>query len=388
MDDAVSSNPIRSLQIGMSWLPEQAGNGLDRMYHGLIQHLPDVGVSVRGVVAGSDRVASDSDHRIRAFAPDQSSLPHRLFAAHRSIRDILHTEPIDLLATHFALYTVPALRLLDDYPLVVHFHGPWAQESHIEGESSYVTRMKAWIERAVYRRGTRFIVLSSAFRDVLIRDYNVDPARIHIVPGGVHADVFDPACSRHEARNRLDWSPDRPTVVAVRRLARRMGLENLIRAIDTVRHAVPDVMLYLAGKGPLQPELQAQIDALELSDHVRLLGFVPEDRLPFVYRAADVSIVPTVALEGFGLITIESLAAGTPVLVTPRGGLPEVVSGLSEKLILPGDGPQALAEGLTQALRGTLPLPPPADCQAYVRRHFDWPVIAKKTRDVYDKALQ
>ena len=66
---------------------------------------------------------------------------------------------------------------------------------------------------------------------------------------------------------------------------------------------------------------------------MRLLGFVAEEDLPWLYRACDISIVPSVALEGFGLPTIESLAAGTPVLVTPIGGLPETVSELD-----PGSG--------------------------------------------------
>jgi glycosyltransferase involved in cell wall biosynthesis len=98
-------------------------------------------------------------------------------------------------------------------------------------------------------------------------------------------------------------------------------------------------------------------------------------------------VVPTATLEGFGLVTIESLAAGTPVLVTPVGGLPEVVSDLAPELVLPGTGPPALAEGLLAALSGRLPLPSAKACQDYVRGRFDWPVIAARVRDVYLEAL-
>jgi glycosyltransferase involved in cell wall biosynthesis len=357
------------------------------MYHGLTQHLPQTGVSVRGVVAGSRTVPSDSEGRVSAFAPDDSSLWHRLSRVRRSIRTVLANESVDLVASHFALYTAPVLGLLDGMPLVVHFHGPWGQESRVEGESSFVVRAKTWLERTVYRRGTAFIVLSTAFREVLIHDFGVAPERIHVVPGGVHAAAFDTGRSRSEARKRLGWPTNRPILVAVRRLARRMGLENLIDAMRTVRRAVPDALLCVAGKGPLESELRAQIRALGLDDHVRLLGFVPEADLPFIYRAAEISIVPTVALEGFGLTTVESLAAGTPVLVTPHGGLPEVVTDLDPRLVLPGDAPSILADGVLRALDGRLPLPSSATCQGYAREHFDWSTIAAKTRDVYETVL-
>lgn len=378
---------IRSLQIGMSWFPEQAGNGLDRMYYGLTQHLPQVGVSVQGVVAGSPAIVDQSADTVQAFASDRSSLLARSVGVRRLVRSVLDDAPIDLVATHFALYTVPVLRAVRDLPLVVHFHGPWGQESLVEGESRIAARLKTWLERIVYRRGTAFIVLSAAFRDILVREFGVAPGRIHVVPGGVHADAFDTGASRREARRRLGWPTDRPIVVAVRRLARRMGLENLIDAVRLVSREIPGVCLYVAGKGPLKDELAARIADRGLSDHVQLLGFVPEQDLPFVYRAADLSIVPTVALEGFGLITVESLAAGTPVLVTPHGGLPETVATLDENLILPGDTPSILADGIVQSFRGSLSLPSTDACRTYVREHFDWPVIASKTRRVYEAVL-
>jgi len=387
MPTATLPTTLRTLQLGMSWLPEQAGNGLDRMFYGLVQHLPDAGVAVRGVVAGSPRVAATSNGAVRAFAGDCDSLPRRLRGVRQTVREVFATTPIDLVASHFALYTAPSLSLMPSVPLVVHFHGPWGEESRVEGDSAAVVWGKTQIERAVYRRGAAFIVLSTAFRDVLVQAFGVDPERIHVVPGGVHADAFDTGLSRRDARTRLGWPTDRPVVVAVRRLARRMGLENLIDAVRLVRQAVPDVLVAVAGKGPLQSELRTRIRERDLEQHVRLLGFVPEPDLPLAYRAANVSIVPTVALEGFGLITVESLAAGTPVLVTPHGGLPEVVSDLDGDLVLPGDSPDVLAHGLVRSLTGSQPLPSAAACQRHARGRFDWPVVAAQTRRVYETVL-
>jgi glycosyltransferase involved in cell wall biosynthesis len=144
----------------------------------------------------------------------------------------------------------------------------------------------------------------------------------------------------------------------------------------------------IAGRGPIEAELRRQIDELGLADHVRLLGFVPDDELPRAYRAATITVVPTVALEGFGLVVAESFAAGTPCLVTPVGGLPEAVQGLSTQLVLKDTGPTAIADGLAAALTGALPLPDARACLAYARTNYDWPVIAERIRLVYEEAMR
>jgi len=378
---------VHTLQIGMGWFPEQAG-GLNRVYYHLIRSLPQAGVGVRGLVMGSPDVARQTEGQVEAVAPENASLLVRAQQLRRRALAILADQETDLVAGHFALYAAPLGRHLRRRPLVVHFHGPWAHEGSLEGDSGVATRIKGRIERSVYRQARRFIVLSEAFRDVLHRRYGIPLERIRIVPGGVAVERFSAGPARAEARRRLGWTRERPIILTVRRLQRRMGLENLISAMATVRRAVPEALLLIAGRGPLAAELDARIEALDLHDHVRLLGFLPDDALPLAYRAADLTIVPTVALEGFGLITIESLAAGTPVLVTPVGGLPETVRTLSPSLILEGVDTDALTDGLVQALRGTLPLPDESTCQTYARTHYAWPVLARRIRAVYEEALR
>ena len=107
--------------------------------------------------------------------------------------------------------------------------------------------------------------------------------------------------------------------------------------------------------------------------------------MPLAYRAADVSITPSVALEGFGLVVVESLACGTPGLVTPVAGLPEVVRDLDPALILRAGSAPAIAEGLTGALDGSVPLPSEERCIAYAQR-FDWRTIAARIASVYAEA--
>jgi glycogen synthase len=383
----MNRDALKSLQIGMHWFPERAG-GLDRMYYSLVRALPGAGVAVRGVVAGSPQVAQDTGGAIRGFGPAAQPLPLRLMAARRTLAKTIRAERPDVISSHFALYTWPGLDVTRDIAQVSHFQGPWADESGVEGAASLGQRAKHWLERTVYARSTRFIVLSEAFGQILTSRYRVSPERVRVVPGCVDVGRFDIDVTSKHARQRLQLPQDRPIVLAVRRLVRRMGLEDLIDAMALIKARRDfDAMLLIAGKGRLAEELQARIAEKGLENDVKLLGFVPDDRLPELYRAATISVVPTVALEGFGLITAESLAAGTPVLVTPVGGLPEAVEGLSRDLVLPSTGAQALADGIASALTGRLRMPDARACRDFARAHFDNAVIARRVADVYREAL-
>jgi glycosyltransferase involved in cell wall biosynthesis len=377
---------IGTLQIGMRWFGNGSG-GLDRVFYDLANALPDQGVAVHGLVVQPADVAAQTGGRIEAFAADGASLPTRLLGARHAIGRLIDGGSIDLIAGHFALYLSGALGRLGDTPLVSHFHGPWAQESGFEGQRPLAVMMKKAVERRVYRRADRFIVLSKAFAALLVRDYGVDGGRIRIVPGSVDLDRFNDRMSRKEARDALSWPTDRPILLATRRLIARVGLDRLIAAIGIVRRSLPDVLLCIAGRGPLEPVLRKQIEDSGMAGHVRLLGFLPDADLPLAYRAADINVVPTTALEGFGLTAAEALAAGTPSMVTPVGGLPEVVADLSRDLIFASCETSELAAGLIAALKGEIAIPDSAACRAYAEARFANSLAARRTAAVYRELL-
>ena len=380
-----SNATLQTLQLGMEWFGEQAG-GLNRVYAQLVSELARAGVELRGLVAGSTEVARASHGLVHAFAPSSAPLLARMRALRTASAAWLREHPDAVVVSHFALNALPVLPQLGALPLVVHFQGPWGEESRVEGAGRLAVTAKEMVERAVYRRATRAIVLSTAFRDLLALRYGVPLDRIHVVPGGVDVDRFALAASRAECRRALGWPTDRPIVLCVRRLVRRVGVDTLVEAAAALRTRVPEVLVLIAGRGPLERELAARIAALGLHGHVRLLGFVADDLLPTAYRAADLSVVPTAALEGFGLTTVESLAAGTPCVVTPVGGLTDVVAPFAPQLVTDSPSAPSVADVLALALRGELALPDAARCEAYARDRFDWPVVAARVRGVYELA--
>jgi glycosyltransferase involved in cell wall biosynthesis len=378
---------LKTLQIGNDWLGERQG-GLNRFYSELLKHLPGAHVQVRGLVVGSERMERETNGVMIGFASPKAHLAVRLLCGRHAGLRILREEKPDLIASHFALYAIPLLDRLSKFPTVIHFHGPWAAESGVEGQSLVGSKTQAAIERAVYARGLRVIVLSRAFGMELTRRYRVPEERIRLIPGGVDSERFNDQLSRIEARDRLGWPTDRPVVLSVRRHVRRMGLETLIDAARLVRSQVPDVLFLLAGSGPISGELRRRIAEHSLEENVRLLGRVDDADLPAAYRAADLSVVPSQALEGFGMITLESLASGTPVLVTPVGGLPEVVGPFAPECVFDGTTADSIADLLSEILKGRRVLPSSHACRSYATTGFSWPVIAERTRKVYEEVLQ
>jgi glycosyltransferase involved in cell wall biosynthesis len=380
------SGLIRSFQVGISWATEGAG-GSGRVYADLSRYLPGAGVQFRGAVSAPANVGEQTGGAIQCFVPQGSGFGGKLRGARAAIAAEIAQRKPDLIASHFALFVAPALDLLKKQPHVVHFHGPWSAESAEEGAGKMSAALKHVVEGSVYRRGDRVIVLSRAFATVAEERYGVKPERIRMVPGAVDLERFGVAMSKAAAREALGWPADRRILVTVRRLVNRMGLGNLVDAMKQVVAREPHALLYIAGKGRLKAQLEAQIAAHGLADHVKLLGFVADAQLPLIYRAADINVVPTLSLEGFGLVAAEALAAGTPSMVTPVGGLPEVVSGLSTDLVFASSLPGDMAAGLMAVLAGSTGLPTERACRAYAQQQFSAELMAERTAAVYREVV-
>ena len=377
-------------QIGSGWFPEHKG-GAENMFFNIFHGLGAEGFSVHGLVPGSVSIQHQTGGRMRGFDVSGTSIARRAATIRRSARDSFQRNTPDLLASHFALYSLPLIGRMPDVPFVNHFYGPWAMESAAEGAGPISVQIKKLVERLVYRQADRVIVMSEAFARLLQQNYKVTDEAIRIVPGGVDCGQYDLDMSRAAARRKLGWDPDRPTVFVVRRLVRRMGLDRLLEAMATLRasdrFACRDTVLHIGGSGPERAALQTRAAALDLGNSVCFDGFIPDDRLALAYRAADVTLVPTAGLEGFGLVAVESLATGTPVLVTPVGGLPEVVSDLSPSMVLDGSGAADIAAGIAEFLEDHSFLPLPDACRDFARRNFDWPVVIPRIAAIYRELL-
>ena len=262
--------------------------------------------------------------------------------------------PQDVVAFHFALSAVPyrvrnALRLRGARKVCV-FHGPWHAEGAVQGDGAVRTRAKRLVEALAYRRFDTYVTASDAFGRVLTGTFGVDPARVRTVPPAVDCDRFTVGDAA-TARERLGLRPEGPVFACVRRLEPRMGVDVLLHALTLV----PGADLLVAGTGSRRAELEDLSRRLGLGGRVRFLGRVPDEELPLVYRAADATVVPSTHLEGFGLVVLESMASGRPVVATDVGGLPQALGPFAAGWTVPAGSAEALGARMRRAVAEAVP---------------------------------
>jgi len=211
--------------------------------------------------------------------------------------------------------------------------------------------MRRWCERIVMRRCASVVVLSEFMKQRVQAVHGIPEQLVHVIPGAVDIERFVPAGDPAGVRRQLKLPADRTVLVTVRNLVPRMGLEQFVRAVAMVRDEAPGILALIGGEGPLRVELERLIQRHGLEDHVRLPGFIPEEDLPKYYQAADLVVMPTYELEGFGLVTVEALACGTPVVGTPVGATPEILQGIDPALLTGGTQAEAIAESLRTMIR-------------------------------------
>ena len=205
-------------------------------------------------------------------------------------------------------------------------------------------------EKTILKGSDRIVALSEYTRDKLERTYGLSSSKVNVIPGGVDLERFRPSTDKASIRARLGLPDERFVLLTVRNLVPRMGLENLLSAFTTVLNGRRDLLLVIGGEGPLEPELKEQVRRSGVEDYVRFAGYIPDEDLPSYYQLADLFILPTTELEGFGLVTVEALASGLPVIGTPVGGTREILAKLGSDHLFDDSTPQSIATGILKAL--------------------------------------
>lgn len=366
------NEPTAPLHVGIT-SPRVSPGGLNRFVDQLRAAQRSAGSDARLIALGDER-SSDGAYYV---APLGANLISRSMALRSGILEAASSS--DVIDVHFALNALPALLAprIPVPPVVTHFHGPWALESADNGARPATVRVRRRIERAVFRRTSAFITLTEAFRRLLVERYDVPSELVHVVPPGVDHRRFSPG-DQEEARSELGLATDRPIVASVRRLVPRMGLTDLLDATKDL-----DVDVVIVGDGPMRAELVSYADDLGMSRRVHFLTSIADAALPSVYRAADLSVIPTRSLEGFGLVALESLACGTPVVARAQGGLVEALRGFDRALVA-----DSSTDALREAVATMLAQPvTSAECVDYTSSRT-WAATAARTETIYRTAIE
>jgi glycosyltransferase involved in cell wall biosynthesis len=343
--------------------PEATGSGRYNYEVGreLVERGHDVSVvtRLRGDAHARETVDGMDVYRYDASIP---RLPATLREIDRTVASIESNAPVDVVSFHGALSSFGVDRAISNrIPRTYTIHGLWAVEyrDRLVAPSRWAApwhrlnrALRHRIEARVLDHSDAAIVLSEFMRERL-RDHHPGAPSCSVVPGGVDVERFAPI----DGPGPETFAEDETSFLTVRRLTPRMGLETLLDAFASVVADGDDAHLYVGGDGPLRDELYERAARLGIDSAVTFLGYVPEEQLASLYAGADVFVLPTLELEGFGLATLEALAAGTPVIGTRAGATPEILgnlerrSAITEPLLVDAGDADALAARLASWAR-------------------------------------
>jgi glycosyltransferase involved in cell wall biosynthesis len=378
--------------------PDRIG-GLERYVRELAGALARAGLEVELVARRVDpdvparRVEADGVVVRRFPTPSKRdplyAVKYPLAAAGASRRAARAQDRDVVVHSHFPLQGLPLA--LSGTRYLHTFHAPVHRELLPEHKDSYalpVALRRAAVaglrvgESLVVRRADRVVVLSEFMAREATGGLGADRSRVDLVPGGIDTEVLRPGAPIDHP-----WAAGAgPLLFAARRFVPRTGVLELIEAVASIAARVPDVRVAIAGRGPLEDAARARVAALHLERRVRLLGWVSDAELIGWYRAADLAVLPTQELEGFGLATAEALACGTPVVGTPAGATPEVLGRLDRWLITRDASPEAIAEKVVAVLEDRERLAGlAARARDAVAPALSWAAVADRHLEIYER---
>ena len=284
-------------------------------------------------------------------------------------------------------------------PLVLTAHSleplrPWKREQLGGGYD-----FSGWVEKTAIEMADAVIAVSESTKADLLRLFRVDPARVHVIHNGIDLEEYaerrdDEVLQRHGV------DPARPYILFVGRVTRQKGIIHLVKAL---RHLDPGFQVVLCAGAPDTPEIAAEMkSAVEAAQQGRpgvvwIEKMLPKAEIIALYSGAEVFVCPSI-YEPFGIINLEAMACGTPVVASAVGGIPEVVVHGETGLLVPVEQNKEapfepvnaerfalnLAEAINELMRDEVRRRHMArEARRRVEENFSWEVIAQKTAELY-----
>ncbi|MFP4321302.1 MAG: glycosyltransferase [Anaerolineales bacterium] len=323
--------------------------------------------------------------------PPQALDPDELYLHLNEFRDAMlafaRREAIayDFIYSHYWLsgWVAVQLRRRWGIPVAQMFHTLGRMKNRIADRPTREDDIRVRGESEVLDHADRIIAATPAERSQLLLLYRADRRKIDIVPPGVDLTRFHPD-DRAASRAFIDWSPQKRHFLFVGRIERLKGLDNIFEAVAEIRQSRPDLAAQMCisiiggdphdGNEEMQ-RLQTLRDMLGITPQIALIGAKGQDVLPHYYRAAEALIMPS-DYESFGMVALEAMACGTPVIASEVGGLAFLVEDGKTGYHIPVREPSILAQRIIQLLESPETGDELGRAAALTARDYSWPRIA------------
>ena len=272
---------------------------------------------------------------------------------------------------------------LNKLPLLYVCHSPSHSEYELlnDGKKSFrfwpQVIIRKWIESFCLKKSSKIMVLSRYMKRRIEHIHEIPRNHVIVNPGGVDLERFRPFDQRKQIKSELHLPENKIHLLTVRNLEPRMGVDNLIKSIKIINRTRNIAHLTIGGDGPEKKNLQQLVKEFGLVKEVSLAGFIPSALLSKFYNAADFFILPTRKLEGFGLVTPESMACGTPVIGTPVGGTKEILTKFDPNFLFRNSSPEAIADGIQKIIKLYFDDQKNYEnlrirCREFTKNHYSW----------------
>ena len=305
--------------------------------------------------------------------------------ASRELRNLLSRENPDIFHAHHA-FTPLSLRGMamakeENFPTVLTTHSIFlAYDSPVWDIFNQAFPVLGWfIDRA-----DRIIAVSNAAKAFIS---HFTQKQVAVIPNGVDSKKFHPNWNKERLREDLGIEEER-IILCVSRLSYRKGIHVLLNAMKILTDEMDDIRLIILGEGEMFLLLRTQAKSLDLENRVSFMGYVPSQQLPKFYGMTDVFVLPSITAEAFGIVLLEAMASGKPVVATNVGGIPEVVESSNCGILVDPWDEYALAEAIfslleDESLRNELG----RNGRKAVENRYSWDIIAEKIERVYQEIV-
>jgi phosphatidylinositol alpha-mannosyltransferase len=297
------------------------------------------------------------------------------FHLSRKIREILEAERFDIVHLHEPL--MPALPVT---VLRTNAAGVNVGTFHAYARQNLGYYYGRPLLRRLFRRLDSCIAVSEPAKTFVSRYF---PADYTVIPNGIDPGVFNPSVPPAPGIVR----PTRQTILFLGRLEERKGLGTLLEAYSLLRQVRADCQLVVVGNGPLRRGYERRVEEEGIPD-VKFCGFIPEADKASYFTAADIYCAPNTGKESFGVILLEAMASGRPVVATAIDGFRQVISDRVEGLLTPPGDEAQMAAALARLLDDRALRQQMGERGRQAAEGYAWPLVADRVLSVYESALR